>query len=107
MTEPVSEIGSGGRLYSLESGPRDATVTAAPDSTKSRWSWPRRNTQKPLSGKTFRPNLRELGSNLAEIVAIGAVSHGFWLITPAAGWIAGGIGLAAVSIAMSRGGDSE
>lgn len=49
-------------------------------------------------------NWREIGSNVGELGAIGAVSHGFWLITPAAGWISAGIGVGVVSVAVGVGG---
>ena len=64
-----------------------------------RASWLRRLAPKPRAVGGWR----EIGSNLGELAAIGAISHGFWLIMPSLGWISAGLGVGAVSFAVSRG----
>jgi len=64
-----------------------------------RASWLRRLALKPRAVGGWR----EIGSNLGELAAIGAISHGFWLILPSLGWISAGLGVGVVSFAVSRG----
>ena len=51
----------------------------------------------------FARNWREIWSNVAEITGFGSISAGFWLITPSAGLISGGIGLILVGLSVSSG----
>jgi hypothetical protein len=46
-------------------------------------------------------DVREILSDVAELAGISAISGGFWLITPAAGLISGGLGLVLVGFSLA------
>jgi hypothetical protein len=98
VTQAQSNIGSGGQpLRSVGETP------SVPSLRQRLLSWrPGKRGQREPKTRRFGLNFRELTSNVGEILAIGAVSHGAWLITPSAGWIVGGIGLGALAMAVSR-----
>jgi hypothetical protein len=99
VTQTQSNIGSGGQPL------RSVGETPSVPSLRQRmlaWHPRKRTAKKEPKNSRFGLSFRELTSNVGEILAIGAVSHGAWLITPSAGWIVGGIGLGALAMAVSR-----
>jgi hypothetical protein len=104
VTQALSNIGSGGQpLRTVGEAPGGPSLRQRLRSWLQPWSAkPPETSQKEPQTRRFSLVLRELASDTGEILAIGAISHGAWLITPSAGWIVGGIGLGALAMAVSR-----
>ena len=101
----MSLTGLGGRIFS---SPRlsEEEALSLPRPEVAGWSEPpnQPNLPAPVVEDAVKAwNWREIGSNVAEISGISAISAGFWLITPSAGLISGGIGLILVGLSVSSG----